>query len=113
MKFDQENLLNHPLVNSWINFKWYRIAIPGIVSYCSVYAAFLIFLTLFAVLIPRPGPQNALCRFQPKLIRGKFILFAVTGSRFYNFSQSAESNVSNTSIGKCIPLVIRTYETIN
>ena len=62
VKFNRENLLTHPLVESWIQFKWYRVAVPGIVAYYSMYAAFLIFLTLFAVLIPRPGPQNVLCK---------------------------------------------------
>lgn len=62
VKFNQDNLLTHPLVESWIKFKWYRVAIPGIIAYYSMYIVFLVFLTLFAVLIPRPELQNMLCK---------------------------------------------------
>lgn len=59
--YDRENLLRHPLVKELLNYKWNRIGIPGLVAYFSCYLMFLIFLTAFALVIPRPGPRNTFC----------------------------------------------------
>ncbi len=53
--FDRENLLNHPLVQELIDYKWKRIAIPGFLIYLFFYLVFLILLTSFALTLPRPG----------------------------------------------------------
>ena len=58
---DREYLLIHPLVKELLSYKWKRVGIPGLIAYFSCYMIFLIFLTAFALVIPRPGPSSRFC----------------------------------------------------
>ena len=60
--YDRENLLGHPLVKELLSYKWKRVGIPGLIVYFSCYMMFLILLTAFALVIPRPGPRNNFCK---------------------------------------------------
>ena len=58
--YDRSDMLNHNLVQTWIDHKL-RDAIPDLVIYLIIYLLFLALLTIFALLLPRPGPSNKNC----------------------------------------------------
>jgi hypothetical protein len=60
--YDRESLLNHPLVKELLSYKWRRVGIPGLIIYFTCYMLFLIILTAFALVIPRPEPSNDFCK---------------------------------------------------
>ena len=61
VKYDRETLLHHPLVKAYIKYKWTTVGIVGLVLYFAFYLIFLSLLTTFALLVPRPGPENDFC----------------------------------------------------
>ena len=53
--------MRHPLVKKYIKYKWFTVGIPGLIFYFALYLVFLVFLTTFALLIPRPSVANSFC----------------------------------------------------
>ena len=54
-------MLNHNLVQAWIDHKLNEV-VPDLVIYLIIYLLFLTALTVFALLLPRPGPLNEYCK---------------------------------------------------
>ena len=61
VKHKRLELLQHPLVSRYISFQWWRL-FPFLFAYQLVYILFLVLLTVYAVLTPRPGPDNQYCK---------------------------------------------------
>ena len=56
------SLLQHPLIYRYINYKWWKLSFPLFFIYIFFYGLFLIFLTTFTVILPRPGPNDDYCK---------------------------------------------------
>ena len=61
VKHKRAELLKHPLVVRLLEYKWRKVALPLFLGYISVYLLFVLMLTLFALLSPRPSPDNDTC----------------------------------------------------
>ena len=61
VKHERVELLQHPLIYRYINYKWWRVSFPLFLATLLLYLLFLIFLTSFALSVPRPGPQSIYC----------------------------------------------------
>ena len=62
VKHKRADLLKHPLVSQLLEYKWRRVALPLFLGYMAVYLLFLLMLTLFALLSPRPSPDSDTCK---------------------------------------------------
>ena len=60
MKHERKNLLQHPLISCYIAHKWWMLS-PAFFLYLFTYGMFLILLTSFSLIIPRPGPDDQYC----------------------------------------------------
>ena len=60
MNYDRGEMLNHNLVQTWIDYKL-KDVIPDLMIYIVIYLLFLAVLTIFALLLPRTGPWNEYC----------------------------------------------------
>ena len=58
----QLDLLQHPLISCYIKYKWWNVVFILFFLYILIYGIFLIFLTSFALSLPRPGPDNDFCK---------------------------------------------------
>ena len=63
VKYERLGLLQHPLIYRYINYKWWKMSFPVFMFYLLLYILFLIFLSSFAITVPRPGPNNEYCEF--------------------------------------------------
>jgi hypothetical protein len=60
VKHKRLELLQHPLVSQYISLQWWRL-FPFLFANQLVYILFLVLLTVYAILTPRPGPDNQYC----------------------------------------------------
>ena len=60
MDHDRTEMLNHNMVQTWIDHKL-KDVIPDLIIYLLLYVLFLANLTIFTFLLPRPGPWNEYC----------------------------------------------------
>lgn len=60
VKHKQLHLLQHPLIARYIAYKWWRLS-PFFFGYLIIYAVFLVLLTAFVLIVPRPGPDDHHC----------------------------------------------------
>ncbi|CAI8028560.1 Transient receptor potential cation channel subfamily A member 1 homolog [Geodia barretti] len=61
VKHKRAELLRHPLVSRLLEYKWRKVALPLFLAYIALYILFLLLLTLFAILSPRPSPSGDTC----------------------------------------------------
>ena len=59
----QLKLLQHPLIDRYIQYKWWKVAFRLFLAYRLLYVLFLALLTSFALTSPRPGPDDDNCEF--------------------------------------------------
>ena len=65
VKHERLELLKHPLICRYINYKWWKLSFPLFLTHLLVYAVFLIFLISFCLVLPRPAPDSAFCEMSP------------------------------------------------
>ena len=61
---EHENLLCHPLVENFIFQKFWLMTFPLLLLNVLLYCAILVALNVFALVVPRPGPDSATCEIQ-------------------------------------------------
>ena len=66
--YDRTEMLNHNLVQTWIDHKLKNV-VPELIIYLALYLLFLANLTVFTLLLPRPGPLNENCKLSMHVIQ--------------------------------------------
>ena len=61
---EHENLLCHPLVGNFIFQKFWLMTFPVLLLNMLLYCAILVGLNIFALIVPRPGPDSETCEIQ-------------------------------------------------
>ena len=61
VEHERLELLQHPLMALYIARKWWKEAFPVLMFYILFYTIFLLFLTSFALRVPRPSPGDEFC----------------------------------------------------
>jgi len=60
--YNRLQLLRHPLVKDFLFHKFWLVTFPLILGYLLLYCLFLVFITSFALVSPRPGPGSETCK---------------------------------------------------
>ena len=80
---ERRSLLQHPLIYSYINYKWWKMSFPLFLLYVLCYGLFLILLISFTLTLPRPGPTNELCKMIVNLRTHDGIYYMKTKQHMY------------------------------
>ena len=62
INYKRLKLLQHPLVKEYLFYKFCRVALPVFLAHLLLYCIFLVLLTSFAMVSPRPGPDSKTCK---------------------------------------------------
>ena len=61
VQHERKDLLQHTLILRYISRKWWKLSLPYWM-YLFLYLCFVIMLTTFAIITPRPGPDDRNCK---------------------------------------------------
>jgi len=62
VEYKRLQLLRHPLVKDFLFHKFWLVTFPLFLAYLLLYCLFLVFITSFALVSPRPGPGSETCK---------------------------------------------------